>query len=216
MSIAFANLLCGCYTPGMIWASYDYEDELRAAGHKLIAGADEVGRGCLAGPLLVGMVVLPTGCGLELADSKLLSAKKREALAEQIKAMAVAWSLGRVEHTEIDQLGLSAAIKLAYQRALDGLGVVPDGLVIDGPHKILDASFVVPRIKADRDVACVAAGAIIAKVVRDEWMHDQAEVYPEYGFATNVGYGSKAHLAALREYGPSPIHRTSFKVKGHG
>ncbi len=199
----------------MIWASYEYEDELRNAGHKLIAGADEVGRGCLAGPLMVGMVVLPAGCELQLADSKLLSAKKREALAEQIKAEAVAWSLGRAEHGEIDELGLSAAIKLAYQRALDDLGVVPDKLVIDGPHRIVDASFVEPRIKADRDVACVAAGSIIAKVARDEWMHAQAKVYPQYGFATNVGYGSAQHLAALREHGPSPIHRRSFKVKSH-
>jgi ribonuclease HII len=200
----------------MMWASYKYENDLRAAGRKLIAGADEVGRGCLAGPLLVGMVVLPEGCELQLADSKLLSAKKREVLAEQIKAKAIAWSLGRVEHSEIDELGLSVAIKLAYRRALDSLGLVPDKLVIDGPHRILEASFVEPRIKADRDVACVAAGSIIAKVARDEWMHAQAEAYPQYGFATNVGYGSKAHLLALREHGPSPIHRLSFKVKSHG
>ena len=200
----------------MVLASYEYEDELRAAGYKPIAGADEVGRGCLAGPLLVGMVVLPAGCELQLADSKLLSAKKRGVLAEQIKADAVAWSLGRVEHSEIDELGLSVAIKLAYQRALDELGVAPDKLVIDGPHKILDVNFVEPRIKADRDVACVAAGAIIAKVARDEWMQTQAEVYPQYGFATNVGYGSAKHFAALREHGPSPIHRRSFKVKSHG
>lgn len=200
----------------MIWASYDFEVSMRKAGHKLIAGADEVGRGCLAGPLLVGMVVLPEGCELQLADSKLLSANKREVLAEQIMAEAVAWSLGRVEHSEVDELGLSAAIKLAYQRALDGLGVTPDKLVIDGPHRILEASFVESRIKADRDIACVAAGAIIAKVARDEWMQAQAKVYPQYGFATNVGYGSAKHLAALREHGPSPIHRTSFKVKSHG
>lgn len=199
----------------MIWASYEYEDELRAAGRKLIAGADEVGRGCLAGPLLVGMVVLPAGCELQLADSKLLSAKKREVLAEKIKVEAVAWSLGRVEHNEIDQLGLSAAIKLAYQRALDVLSLMPSKLVIDGPHRIIDAEFVIPRVKADRDVACVAAGSIIAKVARDEWMHAQSEAYPQYGFATNVGYGSKAHLAALRQHGPSPIHRVSFKVKSH-
>lgn len=199
----------------MIWASYEYEDELRAAGRKLIAGADEVGRGCLAGPLLVGMVVLPTECELQLADSKLLSAKKREVLAEQIKVEAVTWSLGRVEHSEIDNLGLSAAVKLAYQRALDNLSLVPDKLVIDGPHKILDVAFVEPRVKADRDVACVAAGSIIAKVARDELMYAHAKAYPEYGFATNVGYGSKAHLVALRQHGPSPIHRASFKVKSH-
>lgn len=199
-----------------MWANYEYEDALRAAGYKLIAGADEVGRGCLAGPLLVGMVVLPAGCKLQLADSKLLSAKRREVLAKQIKAEAIAWSLGRVEHDEIDELGLSVAIKLAYQRALDGLGLAPDKLVIDGPHRIIDLDFVEPIVKADQKIACVAAGSIIAKVARDEWMYAQAELYPQYGFATNVGYGSKAHLAALREHGPSPIHRTSFKVKGHG
>lgn len=200
----------------MIWATYDYENRARGDGLEYIAGADEVGRGCLAGPLLVGMAVLPADCELRLADSKLLSAKRREVMAEQIKAEAIAWSLGRVEHDEIDELGLSAAIKLAYQRALDSLGLVPDKLVIDGPHRIIDLDFVEPIVKADQKIACVAAGSIIAKVARDEWMHDQAEAYPQYGFATNVGYGSANHLAALREHGPSPIHRTSFKVKSHG
>ncbi len=199
----------------MKWASYDYEEQLRAAGHKHIAGADEVGRGCLAGPLMVGTVVLAPGCELQLADSKLLSAKKRAVLAEQLKAEAVAWSLGRVEHSEIDELGLSAAIQLAYTRALESLGLMPDKLVIDGPHKILDHDYIEPIIKADRDIACVAAGSIIAKVARDEWMRTQAEAYPQYGFATNVGYGSKAHLLALQEHGPSPLHRKSFRVKGH-
>lgn len=199
----------------MIWASYDYEIAARAEGLRLVAGADEVGRGCLAGPLLVGMVVLSEGCELQLADSKLLSAKKRVALAELIHQQAVLWSLGRVEHTEIDELGLSSAIKLAYERALEGLGTQPDRLVIDGPHKIIDRSFVEPIIKADQKVACVAAASIIAKVARDEWMQEQDQLHPGYGFATNVGYGSPKHLAALRGHGPSPIHRLSFKVKSH-
>ena len=164
---------------------------------------------------MAGMVVLPPGCQLQLADSKLLSAKKRAELTVQIREQAVAWSIGRVEHSEIDELGLSAALKLAFERALNQLGAQPDRLIIDGPHRIIEGDFVEPRVKADRDIACVAAGAIIAKVARDEWMHAQAEQYPQYGFATNVGYGSKAHLAALKEYGPSPIHRLSFKVKSH-
>ena len=164
---------------------------------------------------MAGMVVLPPGCQLQLADSKLLSAKKRAELTVQIREQAVAWSIGRVEHSEIDELGLSAALKLAFERALNQLGAQPDRLIIDGPHRIIEGDFVEPRVKADRDIACVAAGAIIAKVARDEWMYAQAEQYPQYGFATNVGYGSKAHLAALKEYGPSPIHRLSFKVKSH-
>lgn len=200
----------------MIWASYDYEVGARAQGASSIAGADEVGRGCLAGPLVVGMAVLPVGCVLRLADSKLLSAKKRALLAEQIRGEAEAYSLGRVEHAEIDELGLSAAISLAYTRALEGLEIKPDRLVIDGPHRIIDQDFVEPIIKADQKVACVAAASIIAKVARDEWMQSQAELYPAYGFATNVGYGSAQHLAALKEYGPSPIHRRSFKVKSRG
>ena len=199
----------------IIWARYEYEDKLRTVGHMLIAGADEVGRGCLAGPMMAGMVVLPPGCQLQLADSKLLSAKKRAELTVQIREQAVAWSIGRVEHSEIDELGLSAALKLAFERALNQLGAQPDRLIIDGPHRIIEGDFVEPRVKADRDIACVAAGAIIAKVARDERMHAQAEQYPQYGFATNVGYGSKPQLAALKEYGPSPIHRLSFKVKSH-
>lgn len=200
----------------MIWASYDYEIAARGKGLRLIAGADEVGRGCLAGPLIVGMVVLPEGCELQVADSKLLSAKKRAVLAGLIRQQAAGWSLGRVEHTEIDELGLSAAIKLAYERALDGLGIIPDRLVIDGPQRIIGQDFVEPIVKADQKIACVAAGSIIAKVARDEWMQQQANVYPHYGFASNVGYGSAKHLAALKEYGPSAIHRKSFKVKSHG
>jgi ribonuclease HII len=200
----------------MIWASYDYEIAARGKGLRLISGADEVGRGCLAGPLVVGMVVLPQGCQLQLADSKLLSAKKRTALASLIERQALAWSLGKVEHTEIDELGLSAAIRLAYERALDSLGIKPDRLVIDGPHRIIDHDFVEPIVKADQKIACVAAASIIAKVARDEWMQQQSKLYPGYGFATNVGYGSPQHLAALKEYGPSAIHRKSFKVKSHG
>lgn len=199
----------------MNWANYDYEIAARANGLKLIAGADEVGRGCLAGPLVVGMVVLPVGCELQVADSKLLSAKKRALLAEKIRDEAEAYSLGRVEHNEIDELGLSAAITMAYARALGNLNAVPDRLVVDGPHRILDRDFVEPMIKADQKVACVAAASIIAKVARDEWMQDQDALYPDYGFATNVGYGSAQHLAALKQYGPSPIHRLSFEVKSH-
>lgn len=199
----------------MKWASYGYEEATRAQGLGSIAGADEVGRGCLAGPLMVGMVVLPADCELQLADSKLLSAKKRAVLADLIKQQAACWSLSRVEHTEIDELGISAAIKLAYERALGSLGIMPDRLVIDGPHRIIDRDFVEPIVKADQKVACVAAASIIAKVARDEWMQQQSELHPGYGFATNVGYGSPQHLAALKEYGPSPIHRRSFKVKSH-
>lgn len=197
----------------MIWASYEYEDDLRGNGYERIAGADEVGRGCLAGPLMVGMVVLPAGCELQLADSKLLSAKRRTVLAKQIREQAIAWSLGRVESGEIDELGLAAAIKLAYARALEALSQIPDRLVIDGPHKILDHDFVEPIVKADQQIACVAAASIIAKVERDTWMQAQHELYPEYGFNTNVGYGSPHHLAALQTFGPTPLHRVSFRVK---
>ena len=150
----------------IIWARYESEDKLRTVGQMLIAGADEVGRGCLAGPMMAGMVVLPPGCQLQLADSKLLSAKKRAELTVQIREQAVAWSIGRVEHSEIDELGLSAALKLAFERALNQLGAQPDRLIIDGPHRIIEGDFVEPRVKADRDIACVAAGAIIAKVAR--------------------------------------------------
>ncbi len=197
----------------MIWAGYEYEEMARSQGLKFITGADEVGRGCLAGPMVVGMAVLQDECGLQVADSKLLSAKKRAVLADLIKQQAHAWSIGRVECTEIDELGLSTALRLAYQRALDNLGVQPDRLVIDGPHRILDHDFIEPIVKADQQIACVAAASILAKVERDTWMQTQADVYPQYGFATNVGYGSAQHLAALREHGPSPLHRRSFKVK---
>ncbi|MDR3358263.1 MAG: ribonuclease HII [Desulfovibrio sp.] len=191
-----------------------------------IAGIDEAGRGCLAGPVVAGAVIWPRGHEIAgLTDSKLLSARAREILAPQIKCCAVAWGLGLVWPDRIDSINILQATFEAMSRAVRTLGVTPDGLLIDGdktlPEVILDRYWRAghtgpcPEQKAlvggDKVEPSISAASILAKIFRDRLMRALARRWPGYGFEFHKGYGTTAHYAALRRLGPSPQHRLTFR-----
>lgn len=179
----------------------------------MILGIDEVGRGPWAGPLVVGAVVL--GCEIDgLTDSKKLSAKKREVLALEIHEKAAGVGLGWVHADEIDQFGLSQALVEATKRAVSEIAVPYYEIIIDGTINFLagtgKGSYVTLMKKADLLIPSVSAASIVAKVARDAYMKEQHAIYPRYGFASHVGYGTAAHRKAIDEYGVTPLHRLSF------
>jgi len=180
----------------------------------MILGIDEVGRGPWAGPLVVGAVVLGDTVIPGLRDSKKLSAKRRALLAAQITEKAAGVGLGWVHADEIDALGLSAALKLATRRAVEQITVPYHEIIIDGTINFLAGTskevYVSVLPKADALIESVSAASIVAKVARDTWMADQEAVYPGYGFASHVGYGTAAHRVALSTRGVTPLHRRSF------
>ena len=187
------------------------ETRLHGRGFERVAGTDEVGRGALAGPLMAGAVILPPDVEIEgLRDSKLCTRLQRERLAERIKEVALAWAVVRVRHDRIDRDGLQSCNLKALRRALRSLGVEPDYVLVDGfrlkrlPYPNLAVK------KGDAVSRTVAAAAILAKVARDKSMRTYHRRYPGYGFATNVGYGTRQHWDALVKLGPSEIHRRSF------
>ncbi len=187
----------------------EYENKYR--DYMCICGIDEVGRGPLAGPVVAGAVVLPKDCGiLYLNDSKQLSEKKREELYEVIMEQAVATGLGYVGPERIDEINILQATYEAMRQAVAALGVTPDLLLNDAVTIPQVEIRQVPIIKGDAKSISIAAASIIAKVTRDRLMVQYDEVFPEYGFASNKGYGAKVHLEALEKYGPTPIHRKSF------
>jgi ribonuclease HII len=188
-----------------------FEDEARAAGHSLVAGADEVGRGALCGPVVAGAVILGGDFDAEgIDDSKRLTELQREHLAVRIRARARAWAVASAEPEEIDRLNILRATYLALQRAVEGL--------VDGPDLLLMDAFTVPAlklpqkavIKGDALSVSIAAASILAKVARDEMMRECDARYPGYGLAHNMGYASEDHREAIRRIGPSEIHRRSF------
>ncbi|MGN0812108.1 MAG: ribonuclease HII [Candidatus Coproplasma sp.] len=191
-----------------------YERELFAQGYKLVCGADEVGRGPLAGPVVCAAVIMPTDSIIEgIDDSKKLSAKKREDLAKKICENAIAYRICRVEPQIIDEINILQATRLCMKNAVEGLCVVPDFCITDG-NMTLDIS--IPQksiVKGDAQSYTIGAASIIAKVYRDNIMKEYALTYPEYGFDSNVGYGSAAHIKAIEKYGLTPIHRRSFTTK---
>ena len=197
--------------------------------HRNVAGIDEVGRGCLAGPVVAAAVILPTGYFLAgLTDSKLIPAKKREILDKDIRKDAIAWSLGVVWPEIIDKVNILQATLLAMSRAAAALRTKPDLLLIDGKHVIPENYFedaplvrhrpFRPRQKAivrgDRSVAAISAASILAKTFRDRLMTMMAERYPGYGLEQHKGYGTKAHLDAIGRLGLCPQHRRSFRGAG--
>jgi len=199
-----------------------------------LACADEVGRGALSGPVTIGMVVIgldtrtaPQG----VRDSKLLSPEARERLVPPIRRWAAAYAVGHASPAEIDEHGIMTGLRLAGHRALAGLGVRPDAILLDGNHDYLtppaqEALFgeghpdlvatppVTVRIKADMTCAAVAAASILAKTARDALMVDLHEQFPAYAWAENKGYSAPAHLAALTAYGPCEHHRRSWSLPG--
>ncbi|MGZ5353950.1 MAG: ribonuclease HII [Actinomycetota bacterium] len=189
-----------------------YERGLRQQGFRRIAGADEAGRGALAGPLVAAAVILPEDFDLEgVNDSKVLTANQREVAYERIVRSAVAWTVCRCMPTRIDRRGLHKTNVWLLRRCVTTLDVEPDYVLTDGfPVRRLP----VPNLsikKGDAVTASVAAASIVAKVTRDRMMDRYHRRFPAYGFDHNRGYGTKEHRDAIREHGPSPIHRFSFK-----
>jgi len=214
-----------------------FERELLRAGAQRVAAIDEVGRGALAGPVSVGVVVVdratkaaPTG----VRDSKLLTPDARVALVPRIQQWSVAWAVGSAGSDEIDALGLTAALRLAGERALAHLDVVPTVVLLDGSHDWLtrpavqgdlfddvepdplgfQAPRVVTKVKADLTCSAVAAASVLAKVQRDALMVELSTGFPEYGWEVNKGYASPDHLDALRRRGPCALHRVSWNLPG--
>jgi ribonuclease HII len=187
------------------------ERRLTEAGFMRVAGVDEVGRGALAGPLVAAAVILPPGAEIAgLKDSKLCTRLQRERLAGQILDLALAYSIVRVQPSRIDRAGLQRCNLQALRRALKNLSLTPDYVLIDAFRmKRLQWPGLAVK-KADAVSKNVAAASIVAKVHRDRSMRRYHRRHPEYGFSTNVGYGTSEHWAALKRFGPSPIHRLSF------
>lgn len=178
-----------------------------------VAGVDEVGVGPLAGPLVAAAVILPVEVSLRgIDDSKRLTRKRREQLAEEIRACAVGIGLGVVEVEEVDRLNVYRSALLAMRRAVLALPVRPQQLLIDA-RQIPDIDISqMSLVKGDSQSYSIAAASIVAKVARDAMMRELDSQYPQYGFAKHMGYGTREHLAALRQYGPCPAHRRSFAI----
>lgn len=186
-----------------------YEKEY--AQYTYICGIDEVGRGPLAGPVVAGAVILPKDCDiLYINDSKQLSEKKREELYDVITKEAVAWAVGYASPERIDEINILQATYEAMREAISKLAVKPQILLNDAVTIPQIEIPQVPIIKGDAKSVSIAAASIIAKVTRDRLMAEYDKIMPEYGFASHKGYGSKSHIEAIRQYGPSPIHRATF------
>jgi len=187
------------------------EDGISGSG-RIIAGVDEAGRGCLAGPVVAGAVILDENRPIHgLRDSKALSEKRRNELFEQIHEKALAYSVGMTAAEEIDRINILRAALLAMEKAVLSLGRKPDFLLIDGNSKTSLPIRQEAIIKGDSKCASIAAASIVAKVTRDRIMTEIETEYPGYGFSRHKGYPTKEHLGALRNLGPCPIHRKSFK-----
>ncbi|MCI9008089.1 MAG: ribonuclease HII [Lachnospiraceae bacterium] len=186
-----------------------YEREYESAG--LICGIDEAGRGPLAGPVVAAAVILPKDCQiLYLNDSKKLTARRRELLYEEIQEKALAVGVGVVSHTRIDEINILQATYEAMRQALNSLSRVPDLLLNDAVTIPEVQIRQIPIVKGDAKSVSIAAASVIAKVTRDRMMAEMDKDYPGYGFASNKGYGSASHIAALKAQGPCGIHRRTF------
>ena len=179
-------------------------------GHEIVVGVDEVGRGSWAGPLSIGAVVLPRDRRVnKVRDSKQLTEREREALFDRIAEWCT-WSVGHASHTECDELGMSEAQRLAARRAIEGLGVRPDRVLIDGKWDFVGGGITKMIVKGDATCLSISAASILAKVTRDRMMRSEDDSYPAYDFAWNKGYPCPRHKQALRGLGPCAIHRRSW------
>ena len=188
------------------------EESLYSSKIKYICGIDEAGRGPLAGPVVVGAVILPVDSLVEgVNDSKKISEKKRERVFEEIVSTAISYSTGIVDQRTIDEINILNATKLAIKKAIEGLEIKPDLILVDALTGI--ETFGIPYksiIKGDAKEYSIAAASIIAKVTRDRMMLEWDKVFPEYGFAKHKGYGTASHIQALKENGPCMLHRKTF------
>ncbi len=193
---------------------WKFEHQCYDEGFEIVCGVDEAGRGPLAGPVCAAAVILPRDLEIEgLNDSKKLSDKRRRALFEQITAQAVSYGIAFATEQEIDEINILQATFLAMRRAMERLTVRPSIALIDGNRETDFGLPVRTIVKGDSLSADIAAASILAKVTRDDFMMQQAELYPQYGFDVHKGYGTRAHYDALRKYGPCPIHRRTFLKK---
>ncbi|WP_332693666.1 ribonuclease HII [Bosea sp. (in: a-proteobacteria)] len=199
-----------------MFADYSHEARAIAQGCQLVAGVDEVGRGPLAGPVVAAAVILdPQTIPNGLADSKLLSATRRDALFEIILQQALGVGIGSASAVEIDRINIRQATLLAMRRAVAALPLSPGLVLVDGNDPPSLACSCEAIIGGDALISSIAAASIIAKVMRDRMMARLGQLYPAYGFAGHAGYGTAQHRAALKEHGPCPAHRYSFApVKG--
>lgn len=197
----------------------DIERSLFADGVGVVAGMDEVGRGAIAGPVTIGIVAVNSGVAempVGLRDSKLMTPKRREAMVSTVQQWSFAWATGSATAQEIDAFGIMSGLGLAASRALQALGIQPDVIILDGNTSFLleeeGGPRVVTRVKADQDVACVAAASVIAKVERDALMTELHEQFPHYGWSSNKGYGAKVHTDAIATHGLCDFHRKSWNL----
>ena len=191
---------------------WKFENDVRCAGYKIIAGIDEAGRGPLAGPVVAAAVILPEGEDIPgINDSKKLTPAKRENFYGQVYEKALSIGLGIIDPTEIDRINILRASLLSMQIAVDNLYPRPDYLLIDGTFPI--PSHIPQKVikKGDSQSLSIAAASIIAKVSRDRLMKRYGEDFPEYGFHKHMGYGTRMHLEVIRKLGPTPIHRKTFR-----
>jgi ribonuclease HII len=190
------------------------ERQLWAGGASVVVGVDEVGRGAWAGPISVGVAVVPRDRRVyKVRDSKLLNEEEREALFDRVAGWVDAWAVGHASHTECDELGMSDAQRLAARRALDQLGVAPDHILVDGNWDFVGGARKI--VRGDRTSLSIAAASILAKVTRDRLMKGVAHQYPGYNFEANKGYPCPTHKANLQALGPSAIHRRSWVFMDH-
>lgn len=199
----------------MVFPTLDHEIKLWNQGYKFVCGLDEVGRGCFAGPVVVGAVIfsqngmVPEG----INDSKLLSASKRERLASEIKKAALSWSIAEISVVRINKKGIGKATQMGFRKAVRVLSLQADFVLVDAfDIKHLNRKKQKAISHGDRQSISIAAASIIAKVYRDKLMEKLDLKYPQYGFAKHKGYGTKEHQAAIKEYGLSKIHRKSFNL----
>jgi ribonuclease HII len=190
------------------------ERELWDAGVEVVVGVDEVGRGAWAGPLSVGVAVVPRDRRVyKIRDSKMLTEAEREAMFERVASWCETWAVGHATHTECDELGMSEAQRLAARRALDTLGMEPDHVLVDGKWDFIGGAQRI--VGGDRTSLSIAAASILAKVTRDRMMREIAHQYPGYNFEANKGYPCPTHKAHLQAMGPSAIHRRSWVFMDH-
>lgn len=197
-----------------LWTiGFDFEKQARSEGYKLIAGVDEVGRGCIAGPVVAAACILdlekPMPKGLN--DSKKLDADTRTRIAAELKQTCIAYAIGQVEAKEVDRINILEATKKAMLVAIASLKPAPDHLLIDALHLKQTPLPQKAIIKGDSISVSIAAASILAKTYRDELMTAYNEQFPQYGFAAHKGYGCASHYEAVRKYGPCVLHRLSFK-----
>ena len=196
--------------PKQIRCGTRFERDARREGYRSIAGVDEVGVGALFGPVVAAAVILdPSRTIRGIRDSKVLEPKTREDLAEKIRSSAISWAVGSVEAAEIDRINIYQASRLAMRQAVMALHVPPDLLLVDARRLDLE----IPQIsiiRGDAQCVSVAAASIVAKVTRDALMREWDRVFPNYGLASHKGYSTPAHKKALREHGPTPLHRVSY------